>query len=122
MVHVQKGCLAHPNGSDTVFTCNQCDYAANDEVATARPRALSDPDASEDQSDGVRMWHGLSKDRKTLVKVFLVHLSLNRHLSEDKARFSRFQQIQSATRGKRTSHRILAKMKLLAVRSADIHS
>ncbi|KAI1094193.1 prolyl-tRNA synthetase [Rostrohypoxylon terebratum] len=64
--------LGSPNGEDLVFSCNSCDYAANDEVASSRP----DPPINEPQSaysdnwDGVGVWRGISKDKDTLVNVW----------------------------------------------------
>ena len=61
--------LANPVGSDTVLSCDSCGYAANDEVATSRPPARVD--LSNVTLANVRVWRGVSKDRKTLVNAFL---------------------------------------------------
>jgi prolyl-tRNA synthetase len=64
--HSHEYHLAHAIGSDTVLTCDSCNYAANDEVAVSRPRKPSSGEASGD----VRVWQGVTKDRKTLVKAW----------------------------------------------------
>lgn len=69
---------ALPNGSDTIFACKRtihgavhtgCGYAANDEVATTRPRP---PVTMEgwSQADTIE-WRGITKDKKTLVRAWL---------------------------------------------------
>lgn len=65
--HSHEYHLAHSTGSDTVLTCDSCDYAANDEVAVSRPRKSS---PSDETSGDVTVWHGVTKDRKTLVKAW----------------------------------------------------
>lgn len=64
--HSHEYHLAHAIGSDTVLTCNSCNYAANDEVAVSRPRKPSTGEAPDD----VLVWQGVAKDRKTLVKAW----------------------------------------------------
>lgn len=64
--HSHEYHLAHAIGSDTVLTCDSCNYAANDEVAVSRPRKPSSIEASGD----VHVWQGVTKDRKTLVKAW----------------------------------------------------
>lgn len=54
-------------GEDTVVSCNSCGYAANDEVASARTPAPSSVTFAPSQ---VRVWRGISKDRKTLVNAW----------------------------------------------------
>lgn len=66
--HSHEYHLAHANGSDTVLTCDHCNYAANDEVAVSRAPSAADPAAIE--ADNVNVWRGVSKDRKTLVNVW----------------------------------------------------
>lgn len=64
--HSHEYHLAHAIGSDTVLTCDSCNYAANDEVAASRPRSSTPAEASGE----LRVWRGVSKDRKTLVKAW----------------------------------------------------
>ncbi|KPM39979.1 hypothetical protein AK830_g6566 [Neonectria ditissima] len=55
-------------GEDTVVNCDSCDYAANDEVATARsPPPSKDAVASASQ---IRVWRGISQDRNVLINVW----------------------------------------------------
>ncbi|KAI0106235.1 class II aaRS and biotin synthetase [Nemania sp. FL0031] len=55
-------------GEDNVISCTDCNYVANEELATARLI----PHQSESPADNVaaRIWRGISKDRKTLVNVW----------------------------------------------------
>lgn len=55
-----------PLGEDHVMSCNNCDYAANEEVAQAR----IDMSAKNLGYDQINVWRGLSKDRKMLVNVW----------------------------------------------------
>ncbi|KAK1638991.1 hypothetical protein BDP81DRAFT_423178 [Colletotrichum phormii] len=63
-------------GEDTLVTCNTCSYAANDEVAEARAAAADSigscglTEASSPPSASLRVWRGISKDRKTLVNAW----------------------------------------------------
>lgn len=54
-------------GEDTVVSCSSCGYAANDEVASARTPAPSSVAIAPSQ---VRVWRGISKDRKALVNAW----------------------------------------------------
>lgn len=70
--HSHEYHLANPVGEDNVITCNSCSYTANDEVATSREacRTHQDPLGSGIGLDGVRVWRGISKDRKTLINAW----------------------------------------------------
>ncbi|KAG6122490.1 hypothetical protein E4U13_002110 [Claviceps humidiphila] len=57
-------------GEDTVISCDSCDYAANDEVATARSPLNSVVSGQSMQEKDIRIWHGITKDRKGLVKAW----------------------------------------------------
>lgn len=65
------GSLSHefhypsPTGEDVVISCTSCDYAANEVCAKSAPPRLSEPLKSE-----VAVFHGITKDRKTLINVF----------------------------------------------------
>lgn len=61
--------LANAIGADTVATCDGCGYAANDEVAVARPAAHAE--LGGDPSSRLCLWRGVSKDRKTFVNAWL---------------------------------------------------
>ncbi|KKA30201.1 hypothetical protein TD95_001903 [Thielaviopsis punctulata] len=60
--------VASTLGEDTVVQCSACEYTANDELAETRLPALQDV-VSYDPAQ-VRVWHGISKDRKTLVNAW----------------------------------------------------
>ncbi|KAL2884065.1 hypothetical protein SGCOL_000002 [Colletotrichum sp. CLE4] len=68
--------LPTPIGEDTLVTCNACSYAANDEVAEARAAAADSigscglTEASSSPSASLKVWRGISKDRKTLVNAW----------------------------------------------------
>jgi prolyl-tRNA synthetase len=66
--HSHEYHLAHGTGSDTVLTCDQCDYAANDEVAVSRASPAADPGTA--KAGDIAVWRGVSKDRKTSVNVW----------------------------------------------------
>ncbi|KAK7426858.1 hypothetical protein QQZ08_006604 [Neonectria magnoliae] len=54
-------------GEDTVVTCGSCEYAANDEVATARSPPPSNAVAPTSQ---IRVWRGISQDRNVLINAW----------------------------------------------------
>ncbi|KAJ4203690.1 hypothetical protein NW767_005179 [Fusarium falciforme] len=56
-------------GEDTVVNCDSCGYTANDEVATARAPSAS-KDAVAISASDIRVWRGISKDRKVLVNAW----------------------------------------------------
>ncbi|CAH0047919.1 unnamed protein product [Clonostachys solani] len=62
--------LAHPIGEDTVFSCDSCEYAANDEVVSCRPSTQSKVEVSKSSQVGV--WRGITKDRKVLVNAWFL--------------------------------------------------
>lgn len=66
--HSHEYHLANEFGEDTVATCNSCGYAASDEVATARPKAL--PTLPTAENHGMHLWRGISKDRTTLINAW----------------------------------------------------
>jgi prolyl-tRNA synthetase len=49
-------------GEDVVWTCNSCNYSANDEVADRRQTDQAKP-----LSEDVKVWYGVSKDKATKV-------------------------------------------------------
>lgn len=53
-------------GEDHVMSCLSCDYVANEELAESRPAAA----VFVDGTCQPKAWHGISKDRKTLVRVW----------------------------------------------------
>lgn len=53
-------------GEDHVMSCHSCDYVANEELAESRPAAA----VFVDDTCQPKAWHGISKDRKTLVRVW----------------------------------------------------
>lgn len=64
--------LTTPIGEDTVISCSHCGYAANDEVACARPppeKESRDPRHTTTPSDFC-LWRGISRDGKTLVNAW----------------------------------------------------
>lgn len=91
--------LFNPIGEDTVVFCNNCGYAANDEVAHARQTSLADLDdkqASENPSHssteaddfGAGVWRGISRDRSVLVNVWYPRLVRSHSLDEPPRRVS----------------------------------
>jgi prolyl-tRNA synthetase len=67
--------LTSPIGSDTIYTCNTCDYASNDEVATPKLPAFDNQDSLGDEPKEVHVlprlaWTGVTTDREVLVKVW----------------------------------------------------
>ncbi|KAI1868707.1 uncharacterized protein JN550_006282 [Neoarthrinium moseri] len=52
-------------GEDNVLSCDSCTYVANEELAVARPRS-----SDKAQSLVKHCWHGITKDRSTLVTVW----------------------------------------------------
>ena len=65
------GSLSHefhypsPTGEDVVIFCSSCNYAANEVCAKSAPPRPSKPLKPE-----VAVFHGITKDRKTLINVF----------------------------------------------------
>lgn len=60
-------------GEDNVISCTECNYVANEELATARPilhDESSTGGSSVVSSTTAQVWRGISKDRKTLVNVW----------------------------------------------------
>lgn len=55
-------------GEDHVCSCAKCNYVANEELAE---KATHTPSKLMDTLEGVRMWTGISKDRNTLVHVYV---------------------------------------------------
>lgn len=53
-------------GEDHVMSCHGCDYVANEELAESRPAKA----VFVDNTCHPKAWHGISKDRKTLVRVW----------------------------------------------------
>lgn len=53
-------------GEDHVMSCHSCGYVANEELAESRPAAA----VLVDGACHPKAWHGISKDRKTLVRVW----------------------------------------------------
>lgn len=53
-------------GEDHVMSCHSCGYVANEELADSRPAAA----VFVDGTCQPKAWHGISKDRKTLVRVW----------------------------------------------------
>jgi prolyl-tRNA synthetase len=53
-------------GEDHVMSCQGCGYVANEELAESRPA----PAVFVDGACNPKAWHGISKDRKTLVRVW----------------------------------------------------
>ncbi|GAB0134890.1 hypothetical protein EsDP_00003244 [Epichloe bromicola] len=70
--HSHEYHLPNPIGEDTVISCDSCDYAANDEVATARKIPSSPPSVSTQniRVQDIHVWRGITKDRKTLVNAW----------------------------------------------------
>ncbi|KAF2491903.1 class II aaRS and biotin synthetase [Lophium mytilinum] len=54
-----------PIGEDHVCSCNKCHYVANEELAEKGIRTQKTP------SNDPIIWHGMSKDRNTLVRVYI---------------------------------------------------
>lgn len=65
--HSHEYHLSHPIGEDTVASCSNCGYTANDEVAAARSSRRIDGAIS---SSNFGLWRGITKDRKTLVNAW----------------------------------------------------
>ncbi|KAI0525788.1 class II aaRS and biotin synthetase [Xylaria bambusicola] len=61
-------------GEDNVISCTDCEYVANEELATARPTLPEDQSAIEGidtpSSASAKVWRSISKDRQTLVNVW----------------------------------------------------
>lgn len=57
-------------GEDTVISCDSCNYTANDEVATTRSPLNSMVPGQSMQEQDTRIWHGITKDRRRLVKAW----------------------------------------------------
>lgn len=53
-------------GEDRVMSCHSCGYVANEELAESRAAAA----VFVDNTCQPKAWHGISKDRKTLVRVW----------------------------------------------------
>ncbi|OHF04343.1 prolyl-tRNA synthetase [Colletotrichum orchidophilum] len=70
-------------GEDTVVTCNNCNYAANAEIAESRAATVDIrgsgglAEAVSPASVSTRVWRGISKDRKTLVNAWYPGRSQN---------------------------------------------
>ncbi|KAL7924991.1 hypothetical protein ACQKWADRAFT_284734 [Trichoderma austrokoningii] len=65
--HSHEYHLSHSIGEDTVASCNNCGYTANDEVAAARSSRQIDGTIS---ASNFGLWRGITKDRKTLVNAW----------------------------------------------------
>ncbi|PHH53254.1 Proline--tRNA ligase [Ceratocystis fimbriata CBS 114723] len=57
-------------GEDTVISCSSCDYLVNDELAEARLPQSKEKTASQIDRNAIRVWRGITKDRKTLVNAW----------------------------------------------------
>jgi len=57
--------LPAPMGDDNVITCTDCNYVANEELATTRIAPVENQ-----ASTTAQVWRGISRDRKTLVNVW----------------------------------------------------
>lgn len=61
-------------GEDNVISCTDCNYVANEELATSRPILPQDGSHTSgiNASNGTtaEVWRGISKDRKTLINVW----------------------------------------------------
>ncbi|KAF4974504.1 hypothetical protein FZEAL_8600 [Fusarium zealandicum] len=57
-------------GEDTVVNCDSCGYTANDEVATARSPSIKSNVSTSYSAPQVRVWRGISKDRKILINAW----------------------------------------------------
>ncbi|KAI0915090.1 hypothetical protein F4823DRAFT_630177 [Ustulina deusta] len=66
--------LPSPIGEDTVISCTDCNYIANEELAAAQPVHLDDQSPTEGNNESsptsAQVWRGISRDRKTLVNVW----------------------------------------------------
>ncbi|KAF4338243.1 prolyl-tRNA synthetase [Fusarium beomiforme] len=62
--------LPSPVGEDTVVNCGSCGYTANDEVATIRTPYSVNEDPANISASQLRVWRGISKDRKALINVW----------------------------------------------------
>ncbi|KAF2761595.1 prolyl-tRNA synthetase [Pseudovirgaria hyperparasitica] len=60
--------MLSPDGEDKLFICNNCEYTANEEVVEKVTRS-SDHDTASPPS--ISHWTGISRDRKSLVYVFV---------------------------------------------------
>lgn len=56
-------------GEDHIISCNACDYVANEELAKSAP-TITSLSKTFSKKDIPRIWHGISKDTETLVKVW----------------------------------------------------
>ncbi|KAL6858608.1 prolyl-tRNA synthetase [Trichoderma novae-zelandiae] len=65
--HSHEYHLSHAIGEDSVAACSSCGYAANDEVAAARPSRQLEGAIS---PVNFGIWRGITKDRTTLVNVW----------------------------------------------------
>ncbi|KAK2609009.1 hypothetical protein QQS21_002379 [Conoideocrella luteorostrata] len=68
--HSHEYHLPNPIGEDTVITCDSCNYTANDEVARSRPTLHDRSSMPTIQADDIRVWRGITRDRKTLVNAW----------------------------------------------------
>ncbi|KAI0430421.1 class II aaRS and biotin synthetase [Xylaria sp. FL1042] len=75
--------LPSPIGEDNVISCTDCDYVANEELATTRPLPSEDNNVKSAGISPAQVWRGISKDRKTLVNVWyptsFTDASINTH-------------------------------------------
>ncbi|KXH45903.1 prolyl-tRNA synthetase [Colletotrichum nymphaeae SA-01] len=86
-------------GEDTLVTCNTCSYAANAEVAEPRTAAVdsSGPcgltETPSPAPASIRVWRGISKDRKTLVNAWYPGRSQDESDRENDLRISAIKEI-----------------------------
>ena len=70
--------FASPAGEDTVFSCDHCEYIANEELAAAyRPADFSKADGA------LKQWAGIQKDGRTLVVIHYRSTATGKHKDTD---------------------------------------
>ncbi|KAJ3560838.1 hypothetical protein NPX13_g9169 [Xylaria arbuscula] len=57
-------------GEDNVISCTDCEYVANEELATARLTLPAEQASHDGSRTAAQVWRGISKDRKTLINVW----------------------------------------------------
>jgi prolyl-tRNA synthetase len=68
--------LANAAGEDSIISCEECGYAANEEVAVAQPISslAGKQKLTAGQSEArLQVWRGISKDRSTLVNAWYLN-------------------------------------------------
>jgi prolyl-tRNA synthetase len=82
-----------PKGEDNVWSCNSCDYVANEELVAKRPTEIDDEDDSYPL-----VFRGISTDRKTEICIYVPNFSADRDATPTWDRIADFVNLHAVKR------------------------